>query len=54
MAPPILACLDIEIKGKREKLVKGVEVAALPALEPMVHAPRKTGAAIQLLHLEDP
>ncbi|KAE8395646.1 hypothetical protein BDV23DRAFT_145311 [Aspergillus alliaceus] len=39
--PTLLACLDIEIDGKREKLVKGVEVAALPALEPMVHAQGK-------------
>lgn len=35
--PTLLACLDIDIDGKSEKLVKGVEVAALPALEPMVH-----------------
>ncbi|KAM4067204.1 hypothetical protein HRG_001189 [Hirsutella rhossiliensis] len=39
--PTLLACLDIDIGGKREKLVKGVEVAALPALEPMVHAQGK-------------
>ncbi|KAM4068036.1 hypothetical protein HRG_009670 [Hirsutella rhossiliensis] len=39
--PTLLACLDIDIDGKREKLVKGVEVAALPALEPMVHAQGK-------------
>ncbi|KAJ5471460.1 hypothetical protein N7530_008817 [Penicillium desertorum] len=39
--PTLLACLDIEINGKREKLVKGIEVAALPALEPLVHAQGK-------------
>ncbi|KAH8692770.1 hypothetical protein BGW36DRAFT_362320 [Talaromyces proteolyticus] len=39
--PTLLACLDINIDGKREKLVKGVQVAALPALEPMVHAQGK-------------
>jgi len=39
--PTLLSCLDIDIKGKREKLVKGIEIAALPALEPMVHAQGK-------------
>ncbi|KAJ4347370.1 uncharacterized protein N0V89_011311 [Didymosphaeria variabile] len=39
--PTLLACFDIEINGVNEKLVKGVKVAALPALEPMVHAQGK-------------
>ena len=39
--PTLLACFDIEIDGKKERLVKGVQVAALPALEPMVHAQGK-------------
>ncbi|QKX56777.1 uncharacterized protein TRUGW13939_03884 [Talaromyces rugulosus] len=39
--PTLLASLDIEINGRSEKLVKGIEVAALPALEPMVHAQGK-------------
>jgi putative intracellular protease/amidase len=39
--PTLLASLDVEINGRREKLVKGIEVAALPALEPMVHAQGK-------------
>lgn len=39
--PTLLACFDIEVDGKKERLVKGIPVAALPALEPMVHAQGK-------------